>query len=475
MRILLISHFFPPNRTAGAEKRALGYALELQKLGHSAQVVCAGDWDAGKQHWNGFTDEVYQGIPVRRVNFNWAQASDPNRSLYDNPLVEAQLDRWLEEWQPDVVHIISLVTLAAGAVRAVKKHGLPVVFTLTDFWMICPKISLVRGDGTLCSGQTTSWDCLKCLLWKTRAYQGLNRVLGESKTRAALERASRTPKINRMRGLRGMALDMDDRRRVMAEIAPMFDCITAPSTFLGSVMDKSGLFGRQVRIIHSGHDLAWLNDMPEKRPLKLVRLGYIGQLIPVKGVDLLIRAFQAADVEGKAELLIYGDAASHPKFASSLEAIARDSESIRFMGSFPHSRLGQVLAGMDVLVVPSQWHENNPRVIQEAFAGKTPVIASNVGGIAEFIQHGVNGLLFQYDQEDQLCDQIRRVVNEPVLVGELQRGIGKIRTITEEVEELVEIYERLRSQFLHSPVLSDLEHGKNAQPVPVDADTLRLE
>ena len=88
----------------------------------------------------------------------------------------------------------------------------------------------------------------------------------------------------------------------------------------------------------------------------------------------------------------------------------RPGDDIHFLGAFPHSRLGEVFSGIDILVVPSQWHENNPRVIQESFASKTPVIASDVGGIAEFVKHGVNGLLFQRDQAKELTQKIEQVV-----------------------------------------------------------------
>ncbi len=104
----------------------------------------------GAHHWNGFTDEVYQGVSIRRVNLNWSKSNKPNRSLYDNQLIEENFPNWLAEWKPDVVHIISLITLGAGVVRVAKAFGIPVVFTLTDFWMICPKISLVRGNDSLC-------------------------------------------------------------------------------------------------------------------------------------------------------------------------------------------------------------------------------------------------------------------------------------------------------------------------------------
>lgn len=443
MKILLVSHFFPPNRVAGAERRALGYAQELQKLGHNVQVVCAGDWDQGKQHWNGFVDEVYQGVPVRRLNFNWSKARDPNHSLYDNPLVEEFLGKWLDEWQPDVVHVLSLLTLTAGVMRAVKARGLPLVFTLVDFWMICPRISLVRDGGVLCDGHTSQWDCLRCMLWHSRTYHRLRRVLPEAPTAAFLSWASRHRWVSRQRGLSGMALDMGDRRRVMAEIAPLADCVTAPSTNLARVMDESGLFPHPVRVIHSGHDLDWLKDMPPRQPAVQVRLGFIGQLIRVKGAQLLIRAFQAARVDGKAQLLIYGDATSDPQYAASLRQLAQGDRNIHFMSAFPANRLGEVFAGLDVLVVPSQWHENNPRVIQEAFASRTPVIASNVGGIAEFIQHDVNGLLFQYDRVEDLGVQIRRVVDEPETIRRLQKGIGPVKTIAEEMQEYLTIYQGL--------------------------------
>lgn len=450
MKILLAAHFFPPGRNAGAERRALGYAVALQKLGHAVQVVCAGDWEVGGQHWNGYRDEVYQGVPVRRVNLNWTRARDPNRSLYDNPLVEEHLPGWLAEWQPDVVHAISLLTLGAGLARAVKKAGIPLVFTLVDFWMICPKISLVRGDGSLCDGQTTNWDCLKCLLWNTRIYRGLSRALPAGATEGLLTFASRQAWLNRQRGLRGMALDMASRRRTMAEIGSLADCVTAPSTHLGKLIDASGIFPRPVQVIHSGHDLAWLADMPERQPAEVLRLGYIGQLIPVKGVDLLIRAFQDAAEQGKARLEVYGDADSNPQFAALLRAMTRPGDGIEFMGTFPHPQLGRVLAGLDVLVVPSQWHENNPRVIQEAFAGRTPVIASNVGGISEFIEDGVNGLLFQHDRVDDLSAQIRRLIDEPGLAGHLQRGIRRIKTIEEEMREFCDIYESLLESKPHA-------------------------
>ena len=120
MKILLISHFFPPTHNAGAEKQSLAYAIGLKNLGHQVQVVCAGSWNKGPKYWNGYTDDVHLGIPVRRVHLNWTAAPDVNRSLYDSAEVEAHLDGWLDEWQPEIVQILSMVTLSTSVVRPAK-------------------------------------------------------------------------------------------------------------------------------------------------------------------------------------------------------------------------------------------------------------------------------------------------------------------------------------------------------------------
>ena len=157
----------------------------------------------------------------------------------------------------------------------------------------------------------------------------------------------------------------------------------------------------------------------------------------------MIHAYQAVKFKKKASLLIYGSAKNNPEYAASLQAMVQPEDDVHFLGMFHHDRLGEVLAGLDVLVVPSQWQENNPRVIQEAFAGKIPVIASNVGGIAEFIDHDVNGLLFEHNSIDDLRVQIDRVLTEPGLLRRLKSEIMPVKTIAQEIDEIIEIYKSL--------------------------------
>ena len=444
MRILLVTSFFPPTHTAGTEKRTLGYAKTLLELGHSVQVLCAGEWDQGESYWNGYTDEVFQGVPVRRIHLNWSKSPDPNGYLYNNPQTAQFLAQCLGKWKTDVVHITSCLTLSASIIATVKEHNLPVVLTLTDFWFVCHKLSLLKYDGSLCDGITTSYECIQCLCWNSSAYQKLKKISSASVATGAFEALSKIPAANRQRGLRGMALDIAQRKNYLTAVLNAADVVTAPSNHLCQTLRHSGI-GREIRVIQSGHDLSWLSETVDKSSSKRVRFGYIGQFIPTKGVHVLLEAFGKQDWQGKAELHLFGNPNGNPAYWQKLQQIENcNPEAVFFHGAFPHEKLGEVLNGLDVLIVPSLWHENNPRVIQEAFASKTPVIASNVGGIAEYIEHDRSGWLFERDSAEDLYRRMQNLVDQPETLGSLSNQMPNVKSIRDEMEEFIYIYSTCR-------------------------------
>src|SRR5207244_778230 len=84
MRVLFATHFFPPDHPGGTESYTLGLAKRLQHLGHDPVVICAEGWGTGDSWTPWHEDTVYEGIPVRRVHWNWELAPDPFVNLYDN-------------------------------------------------------------------------------------------------------------------------------------------------------------------------------------------------------------------------------------------------------------------------------------------------------------------------------------------------------------------------------------------------------
>ncbi len=446
MKVLLVSNYFPPTHNAGTEKRTLGYALQLKNLGFDPQVVCAATWDVGPKYWNGTTDQMYQDIPVRRVNLNWNLSPDPNKFLYQNPIVAEHFDQWLDEWQPDLVHVTSCYTLTASVIQKVKDRNLPLVLTLTDYWFICPKHTLLKSNNSLCDGLTTNFECQNCMLGLNQKYQQIKGYFPRELKEIGLDFLGKYPIFNKNRGMRGLLLNMDERKKYLAKMINIPDVVLAPSKYLADVYNAGGV-SREIRIIKSGHDLSWLVDGPSKKPSNRLRFGYIGQIAPIKGLHILISAFTQMKNKRTSKLLIYGDPDKDPTYTDQLTDLIKNNSEISISGSFPHNKLGEILSGLDILIVPSLWYENNPRVIQEAFASKTPVIASDVGGISEFVIHGVNGLLFERGNESALSNQIAKVLEEPHLIAKLRSGIEPVKTIETEVDEIVQIYRGLiRSQ-----------------------------
>jgi glycosyltransferase involved in cell wall biosynthesis len=442
MKILFLTHFYPPRHIGGTETYTHGLAKGLVNAGHQVQVLCVEEWETGAQYWNGFTDDVYDTVPVRRLNLNWTRAANINRDLYDNPVTAAFLEQYLEKTKPDIVHITSCVTLSSGVIPVVKQAGIPLIITLTDFWFICPRLTLLNGNGSQCDGKTTAQECLRCMSSKSEILRYSRRIVPEPLMDSWMDWMSHHSILSGARGLRGVAIDIIHRKQLLRERLALADLVIAPSTFLRDVFVKND-FTMPIRIISYGHDLSWLLKHPDKQPSDVIRFGYIGQIIPIKGVHVLLESFVNAQLDGKAKLSIFGDRRKDPGYARQLARIATDTPSIHFEDAFAHEHLGDVLPQLDMIVVPSLWAENNPLVIQESFAAKVPVIATALQGLSEFVHHEQNGLLFKLGDQEDLTRQLLRVVNEPDLIQHLRNGITKVKDITESVIEIVGLYVEL--------------------------------
>jgi glycosyltransferase involved in cell wall biosynthesis len=175
-----------------------------------------------------------------------------------------------------------------------------------------------------------------------------------------------------------------------------------------------------------------------------LRIGYIGQIAPHKGVHVLLMAVrQLENADGRWELRIYGDTTRFPRYAEHLRRIAGEHPRIRFEGQVENRHIPAILANLDVLVVPSLWYENAPLTILEAHAAGVPVVASDLGGMAELVRHEEDGLRFRPGDDRDLARQIRRLLDEPDLVARLRQGIGRARLVSDEVAELLTVYQQI--------------------------------
>lgn len=441
MKILFISNGFPPLQWAGTETYTAGIAQELVKRGHQVHVLCGGEWTTGSTYWGGTVEEQFHDIPICRLNVNWMKAPDPFQYLYNNPEVAEFLKGYLDQIKPDLVHVTSCERLSASVIYVAKAANLPVVLSLTDFWFLCPRITLLRTDGENCDGHTSAWECTRCLAQKAKIYRWPRLVMSETNVSQFIQALSHYPLLTRQRGLRGMIGNMEQRKHLLRELFAAVDYRITASSFVRDTFLHND-FDEPIKLQPYGHDIAWLDHYQGKTPAKRLRLGFIGQIVELKGVHLLLQAVrQLYEKYGEQiEVRIYGNLKKSVEYSAQLTSLAEGMENIHFCGTYAHEESGDVFAGIDVLVVPSLWYDF-PLVMHEAFAANAPVIATNLAGMAEVVKHDVNGLLFERGDVDGLAAQIQRLIDEPDLLHRLQAGIEPVKTVKQEVNELETIYQ----------------------------------
>ncbi len=428
MRVVIAVHHFPPRYTGGAEWRAYRTAAALQARGHEVRVVCVERIDAGPDNGVAWEDDFYDGIAVRRLSFNQTSAPDPFRWEYDNPWIGHHLREFLSAYRPDVFHLIGGYLISARALKVAHELGIRTVVSLTDFWFLCPRISMLRSDGQLSTLPIEAGTCARCLAEEKRRYRWLGRIAPGLVNRFWRSRKARVARIQA-------------RTDLLRQTLNRVDAIVSPSQFLRSIHIEAGIDAERIVFLRQGRDFPDLApEMLTKTPSPVLRVGYVGQIIWRKGVHVL---FEAARRMPHTPLTVraYGDTAHFPKYAARLRRLAEQDERLELAGVYRRGEVGRVLRDLDVIVVPSLWYENSPNAILEAFAHRTPVIASDLGGMAELVHDGENGLLFSPGDPDSLARQLHRLLEEPDLLSSLQAGIGAVKSVAQEMDELVAIYQ----------------------------------
>lgn len=435
MRILIVVHGFPPTHSAGAERRAERMARWLADHDHEVEVFTVERLDEA-----GFRKEstLQDGILVHRLFYDVKAGDDPFRNLYDYPQVGEAFRELVLSRPFDLVHIISGYLLGKPVVDVAREISLPVVITLTEFWFMCARLNLIQATDQLCSGPERVEKCTRCLMEHKRRYR-----LPSQATPRLMDLFwsvfEHTPATS------SMMLAVSARQAALRDTLDAVDLVICPSHYLISKFAEFGYKTNRYLFVRQG--LAAPNtSRPYHRPVNGhgLRLGYVGQIKTHKGVDLLVDAVIALLNEGeKITLDIWGTETESPAYVAALKRRSAHYPAIRWNGRYVGAEVWNVLADVDVLVVPSRWYENSPNSILEAFHMGIPVVVTNLGGMAELVGHEKSGLLFELNNAGDLRRQIKRLINEPGLLERLRAGVPPVKTIDEEMEEILGHYRQM--------------------------------
>jgi glycosyltransferase involved in cell wall biosynthesis len=238
------------------------------------------------------------------------------------------------------------------------------------------------------------------------------------------------------------------RKRFIQAQFGLVDLFVAPSAMLRDRYVAWGVPEERILLEDYGRRLPAAPPPDDERVGPRDRLGFFGQLNPYKGIDVLLEAMrrQAPDGGAQATLRVHGanlDLQEHG-FRDRVEAmLAETRDRVIVAGEYAPDQVAPLMAAVDWVVVPSVWWENSPLVIQEGFAHGRPVICSDVGGMAEKVADGVNGLHFRVGDPASLAETIGRAVGTPGLWERLRAGIPRPHAMEDHVAVLTAAYERL--------------------------------
>jgi glycosyltransferase involved in cell wall biosynthesis len=421
MHILKIIHGYPPSYNAGSEVYSQNIVNELKK-NHRVTVFTREenpfrpDFELRQKSENG-------------VHFIFANMPR-DKDAYNHTILNKRFAEALNELQPDIAHVGHLNHLSIGLVDELYRVGIPIIFTLHDFWLMCPRGQFLQrnfdGKNTnrLCSGQENSKCAVNCY--------GMYFSNTKSKDYYSFW--------------------IEQRMKSIRKILPKIDLFIAPSVYLmNRFINDFEIPAAKIRYLDYGFPLHYLRPVKPKQS-KIFTFGYIGTHIPAKGIDLLIDAF--SKLKQPAKLKIFGR--SNGQITEVLKQKAKACpQPVEFCGEYINEYLVEaVFTKTDAIVVPSIWAENSPLVIHEAQACSIPVITADYGGMAEYVEHKVNGLLFKHRHTASLAKQMEYALNNPKQMSELgRRGYlyspeGKVPNITKHVQTLESLYKQFINKYI---------------------------
>jgi len=447
MKIVYVVHEFPPDSVGGTGVATFQVAKEMLARGHKLWVLTPQLWVRDDLPSIGFLDEKVDGLSVRKLVFNPELAPNPILYEYYNPVLFVYAKDFLREISPDIIHIYHLLHLSSSIIDAAKELRIPIVLTLTDFLFFCPKCALLKFDGALCEANLSWEDCIRCLREENSLYDKIIRTFGEKVMKFYVEQAMSDNKFNfgqiNNRQIFSLLIAAASRLPFLKNQLAKVNQIVCTSSFLSKIYLRRGYIPDGFRVVT--HGTMYPPKLPStNNPIPNITFAYFGGGNKHKGVHVLLQAFRQIE-STKVNLKLYG-IFPNTEYVNELRRIAQGDERIDFMGNYERAELTKVLAGIDVLVMPSVSYEAYGLAILEAFANKVPVIATDIGGIPEIVRDGHNGLLFERGNVLDLKQKMERVMNEPGLIQKFRENIPQVKSVNEECDELLGIYEELRKR-----------------------------
>ncbi len=420
--VLVMTHSHPRLTSGGAEISAEALYRGLRDIGGQSWFLgCASPADTARlgavlTQPFGPNDYLY----TQAAAFDYFKFANPDRHFTES------LGRLVASLRPDIVHAHHYTRFGVECFSIIKRAhpAARIVLSLHEYLAICHHNGqmVTPQDFRLCQRESANL-CAQCF-------------------------PDRTPR------------DFFLRKRYVQAFFEDVDLFLAPSRFLAGRYAEWGIAEHRLRVLENMPPLAvpasldapagfaadWLLA-GEANAQKPMRFGFFGQMSPLKGIDVLMQAARHLVEMGNVSVRIeiFGSYRNQPRdYQESVERALRGAApNVQYRGPYDNREVGGLMKSVDSVVVPSIWWENSPVVIQEALGAGRPVICSNIGGMAEKIRDGVDGLHFEMGQPRHLAQIMAGLSANPGVLEKLRASLARPAGSREALQAHLAIYREL--------------------------------
>ncbi len=408
-RVLVIAHGHPELNKGGGEIAAYNLFKTLDTRADYKALFLARQSNSSANHGGTpFSSRADKELLFCSEGFELFKFVQPNKRF-----LWANFRELIETFKPDIVHFHHYLHISIDAIRVIKNvdPAIRIVLTLHEFLAICHNSGqMVKTNRRLCYKATPA-DCHQCF-------------------------PTESPQNFFLREL------------YIKSFFRLVDQFIAPSQFLKDRYVAWGLSAETITVLENGQPP--VTAVTAEKRATVGRFAYFGQLTQFKGLDVLLEAIAMLPKATRKQLRLdihgTGLEIQPPEFQTKVLGLMRKlSDCVTFHGAYEGHELNLLMKDIDWVVVPSVWWENSPLVIQEAFNHGKPVICSDIGGMAEKVRDGIDGLHFRTGKASSLAELIASVAFDPALHAKLAKGILKPPTLEESAAAHDRIYRSLLS------------------------------
>jgi len=420
MRILFLNNYY--YYRGGASIHAIKLAERLKKQGHSVyqyamkhpkQLSCPETSD----YWPSYID--YPEMLKEGIFKNGLRVA--KRVVYSKE-AESGLNRMIKDiGKFDIAHAHNVLHMLTPSVfEPLIRNNIPIVMTLHDYSLICANTSLFN--------DRTNQLCNYCIsggsiFWGPIIKRCKKNSIAAS-TMAAIE-----AKVHRIRG-----------------VSEKVNRYISPSKFLNNKFVEAGYDRKKIIYIPNFNPY---NNKNTKLDIGEYAI-YIGRLAPGKGVETLIKAWKSLSDEMNLKIVGCGP------LENRLREMAKGYNNIEFTGFIEPEKLADIRFNAKFLIIPSEWWENAPLTIIEAFSIGLPVLGANIGGIPEMVTSGKTSELFVPGDCKSLAEKVEYMYNNDELLRMMGKKCFEIANNKYTIDKYIDRIEKLYREVINENAMNDI-------------------